>query len=69
MKRFKRYEWYKDSGVEWIGKIPQHWEASQNEVFYARINPSKSDLKVPRNTKVTFLPMENIGEDGTLNFK
>ena len=35
--------------------------------FLCKVNPSKSDLKVPRNTKVTFLPMENIGEDGTLN--
>ncbi|MGB9812882.1 MAG: hypothetical protein ACPLRZ_01455 [Thermovenabulum sp.] len=22
---YKRYEKYKDSGVEWIGKIPEHW--------------------------------------------
>lgn len=20
------YEQYKDSGVEWLGKIPEHWE-------------------------------------------
>lgn len=66
MKRFKRYEWYKDSGVEWIGKIPLHWEQVRMK-FLCKVNPSKSDLKVPRNTKVTFLPMENIGEDGTLN--
>lgn len=23
---FKRYEAYKDSGVEWIGEVPEHWE-------------------------------------------
>lgn len=23
---YKRYKRYKDSGVEWIGKIPEHWE-------------------------------------------
>lgn len=23
---YKRYEKYKDSGVEWIGEIPEHWE-------------------------------------------
>ena len=25
MSRYKRYEKYKDSGVEWIGEIPEHW--------------------------------------------
>ncbi len=25
MSRYKRYERYKDSGVEWIGEIPEHW--------------------------------------------
>ncbi|MEO1419158.1 MAG: restriction endonuclease subunit S [Bacteroidota bacterium] len=26
---FKRYEVYKDSGVEWIGEVPEHWEVSR----------------------------------------
>jgi type I restriction enzyme S subunit len=25
IRRFKRYPAYKDSGVEWLGKIPKHW--------------------------------------------
>ena len=29
MSRYKRYERYKDSGVEWIGEIPEHWEVSK----------------------------------------
>ena len=23
---FPRYEHYKDSGVEWIGPVPEHWD-------------------------------------------
>ena len=23
---YKRYERYKDSGVEWIGEVPEHWD-------------------------------------------
>ncbi len=23
---FPRYERYKDSGVEWLGEMPEHWE-------------------------------------------
>ena len=26
MSKFKRYERYKDSGVEWIGEIPEEWD-------------------------------------------
>ena len=25
----ERYEKYKDSGVEWIGEIPEHWEVKK----------------------------------------
>ena len=23
---FPRYEKYKDSGVEWLGEVPEHWD-------------------------------------------
>ncbi|MGL5262473.1 MAG: restriction endonuclease subunit S, partial [Bacteroides sp.] len=26
MKKLKKYPAYKDSGIEWIGEIPEHWE-------------------------------------------
>lgn len=26
MKNWRRYPEYQDSGVEWLGEIPQHWE-------------------------------------------
>lgn len=29
MNNFKRYERYKDSGVEWIGEIPEGWKVSK----------------------------------------
>lgn len=29
MKEFKRYERYKDSGVEWIREIPEHWKTTR----------------------------------------
>ena len=27
LRQFKRYPAYKNSGVEWLGQIPKHWEA------------------------------------------
>lgn len=29
MSQYKAYPAYKDSGVEWIGQVPEHWEATK----------------------------------------
>jgi type I restriction enzyme S subunit len=29
LRRFKPYPAYKDSGVEWLGAIPDHWKPSR----------------------------------------
>ena len=34
-----RYDLYKDSGVEWIGEIPGHWDIKKNKYF---IQPQKN---------------------------
>lgn len=31
MRRYKRYAEYKDSGVEWLGEIPRHWEVRRTK--------------------------------------
>ena len=29
-----RYERYKDSGIPWLGKVPEHWEIKHiNQIF------------------------------------
>ncbi|MDZ7936981.1 MAG: hypothetical protein U5M53_01330 [Rhodoferax sp.] len=62
-----RYPSYKDSGVEWLGEVPGHWEVKRVR-FVAELNPSKSELSdLPRDTVVSFLPMDAIGEDGSLS--
>lgn len=63
---FPRYPKYKDSGVEWLGEVPDGWEPVRLR-FVSMTNPSKSELSaMPLDTLVSFLPMEAIGEDGTL---
>jgi|TARA_R110002020_G_scaffold191187_1_gene390956 type I restriction enzyme S subunit len=32
--KVERYESYKDSGVEWLGDIPEHWEALANKFVF-----------------------------------
>jgi type I restriction enzyme S subunit len=54
MSRYKRYERYKDSGVEWIGEIPEHWGV----------------IKLKYVTKLAYgdsLPTENREEEGEVD--
>ena len=45
-KRIKRYDKYKDSGIEWIGKIPQHWEICKLlKLFKDRKCPNKGNVE------------------------
>ena len=34
MSEFARYEAYKDSGVEWLGEIPEHWQLIPNKYLF-----------------------------------
>ncbi len=60
----KPYPAYKDSSVEWLGKVPEHWEVRRLKRI-ARLNPSKSEVpSALRDGQAVFLPMERVGSDG-----
>lgn len=64
---FPKYAHYKDSGVEWLGEVPAHWDVKSIRRV-AELNPSKSEAAhLGRETEVSFLPMEAVGDDGKLN--
>ncbi len=64
---FPAYPNYKDSGVEWLGEVPDHWSV-QRLRYVANINPPKSEVRdLPDDTAVTFLPMEAVAEEGYLD--
>jgi type I restriction enzyme S subunit len=66
---FPRYPAYKDSGVEWLGEVPEHWEGLRLR-FAATLNPSKQEARsCAEDDLVSFLPMEAIGEDGSLSLE
>lgn len=57
----------KDSGVEWLGMVPESWDVGAARRFFL-FNPSKREISTrPRSEEVSFLPMEAIGETGTLD--
>jgi type I restriction enzyme, S subunit len=65
--RFKPYDAYKDSGVEWLRKIPANWR-SERIKYIATLNPPKSEIRDTNGrTLVSFVPMEAVDEDGRLD--
>ena len=37
-QRLARYPEYRDSGVEWLGEIPAHWEVRRNKLLFREID-------------------------------
>jgi restriction endonuclease S subunit len=54
----------KDSGVESLEEIPEHWEVSKIR-YISKINPVKSESKYTKNSTeiACFLPMEAVSEE------
>lgn len=49
----------KDSGVEWIGKIPKHWDLVKMK-YIGQLAPECNTEKLVKDSVVTFLPMEFV---------
>jgi type I restriction enzyme, S subunit len=67
-RRFQPYPEYKDSGVEWLGEIPVHWEATRLKFltgeplkFGANEAAELNDPDLPRYIRIT-----DIRADGSL---
>lgn len=68
MSHYKSYPAYKDSGVEWLGRIPEHWQIKrlkhianvQTGVAKGKDNEGKDTIEVP------YLRVANV-QDGYLS--
>ena len=63
--KYKKYSKYKDSGIEWIGEIPEHWEVMKLKyvVNYQKgKNPLYFTSEVNKNI---YLTMEYLRGDVT----
>lgn len=59
----KPYPNYKDSGVEWLGQVPEHWEVTKIK-YLAELTPKK--LSVQRDLYCSFIPMEKLKTDSII---
>ena len=67
---FEKYDAYKDSSVEWIGKIPSHWEIKKNKYLFDEVNIRSENgaeelLSVSQYTGVS-LKKDKVEENGLL---
>ena len=66
-KGLNPYVKMKNSGVEWIGEIPEHWDVLRMR-FLMEINPPKSKCKILDHSKeISFVPMELVGDRGEID--
>ncbi len=63
----KRYDSYKDSGVQWIGEIPSHWEVMKTSLLYNNIGSGTT----PSTSNPSYYTEDNGGffwlQTGDLN--
>lgn len=52
----------KDSGVEWLGKVPEHWVKTKIK-YIAELTPKKSEINYQNNEMCSFVPMEKLKLD------
>jgi type I restriction enzyme S subunit len=59
----------RDSGIPWLGKVPQHWQVKRGR-FVMLVNPPAPRLRyLNPEEEVSFIPMEAVGVLGGLNLE
>lgn len=69
--RMKKYDSYKDSGVEWIGEIPSHWDRIRIKNLVAdKVTDGPHETPIWEEDGIPFISAEAIkGNQIDLNFK
>jgi type I restriction enzyme S subunit len=64
LRRFKPYAAYKDSRVEWLGKIPAHWKRVRLKYIFSVVNGStpKSGEADYWDGEIPWVTPEDLGE-------
>lgn len=65
MGKLEKYSSYRDSGVEWLGKIPEHWEVQKIKYLgkiFAGLTDKKGDdfTKEISEDKKPYIPFTNV---------
>ena len=61
------YPDYKDSGVEWLGEVPEHWEVSRVKTEFHSLNHRRIPLGSPERGKMTRRRYDYYGASGVID--
>ena len=66
MGKFKRYEAYKDSGIEWLGEIPEHWEVKRLKYLIKEHSGNGFPVELQGNKKaeIPFYKVSDLNTNG-----
>ncbi|KAA0976131.1 restriction endonuclease subunit S [Pseudomonas sp. ANT_J28] len=67
MSHYKPYPAYKDSGVEWLGKVPEHWDVKSIKYVAPHVGSGKTPSggsEVYQDSGILFLRSQNVYDDG-----
>lgn len=72
MSELEKYTSYKDSGIEWLGDIPEHWETKKMKYLgkmFAGLTDKKGDdfSKEITDDKKPFIPFTNVCNNVKIN--
>lgn len=62
MSHYKAYPKYKDSGVEWIGEVPEHWDVKPIK-FVASYNDDSLAETEAANTLIRYVDISSVSHD------
>lgn len=63
----KRYDKYKDSGISWIGEIPEHWKIKRGAILFSEVKEKNSMLCFKKAMKFNYGYLVGKNEFGDLN--
>lgn len=67
MSNYRPYPSYKNSGSEWVGAVPEHWDVKRLK-FIASLNPAPNWTALEtQQDEYPFIPMEAISETGEID--
>ncbi len=65
---FPRYPSYKDSGVEWLGKVPQHWEVKPLKAVTTHNDEVLDETTAP-DTEIAYVDISSVDGVNGINAK
>ena len=65
VKKWKRYPAYKDSGVEWLGEVPEDWDVNRLK-FVARVNPITLGEDTDPDYILRYIDIGNLDSNGRI---